>query len=81
MLDEEQVQEADAAITQTVTAFVSEFEVNVGEMGKRRPRVRHRERAAGTVHGIVRSGPRYQDRRRIGDDKVLDALAASGILS
>ena len=25
MLDEKQVQEADAAITQTVTAFVSEF--------------------------------------------------------
>ena len=70
MIDEKQVQEADAAITEAVCAFVSKFEVDVGKMGKRRPRVRHREHAAGAVHGIVRSIRRHQDRRWTGDGEV-----------
>ena len=37
MIDEKQVQEADAAVTRAVTAFVNEFEVDVGEMGEPRP--------------------------------------------
>jgi hypothetical protein len=38
MIDEKQVQEADAAVTRAVTVFVSEFESMWGEMGKRRSR-------------------------------------------
>ena len=70
MIDEKQVQEADAAITRAVTAFVSEFESMWGRWENVAPAVRHREHAAGTVHRIVRSGPRYQDRRRTGDSEV-----------
>ena len=72
MIDEKQVQEADAAITRAVTR--ERVRVDVGEMGKRRPRVRHREHAAGAVHRIVRSIRRYQDRRRTGDNEVARCL-------
>ena len=67
--DHRQFKEANAAVTRAVAAFVSEIEFDAGEMGKRRPRLHHREHAVGTVHRIVRSGPRYQDRRRTGNAK------------
>ena len=70
MIDEKQVQEADAAITEAVSAFVSEFESLWGRWENVAPRVRHREHAAGAVHGIVRSIRRHQDRRWTGDGEV-----------
>jgi len=69
MIDEKQVQEADARHA-NCHRLRERVRVDVGEMGKRRPRVRHREHAAGTVHGIVRSGPRYQDCRRTCDSEI-----------
>jgi hypothetical protein len=76
VIDEKQVQEADAAITEAVGAFVSEFESLWGRWENVAPRVRHREHAAGAVHGIVVLSA---DIKTVGEPatvKLLDALAA-----
>ena len=47
-INEKQIEEADTAIEQAVTTFVSEFESMWGRW-RRRPRVHCREHAAGSV--------------------------------
>ena len=69
MLDEKQVQEADAAVTRAVTAFVSEFESMWGRWENVAPGYVI-ESTLLELCTEFRSGPRYQDRRRTGDSEV-----------
>jgi hypothetical protein len=79
MIDEKQVREADAAVTQAVTTFVSEFESMWGEMGKRRPRVRHREHAAGLLAADIKTvaGPATTTLAAYRDSELATAVAAT----